>query len=524
MIFNQYPYLNLNDLNLDFILKSIGEMEYEVTNFVSINAIKYADPIQWDITRQYEKNTIVIDPLTGTAYISVAAVPSGVALTRPEYWTVVFDLEQFVVRAAKNFTNHYEEATTLTATFNTSAGGWLVWGDVLYIADTNITAGDAYVVGGNIHHFTMEAVINDLYYKQGDLDTLTTTNKTDLVDAINEVNGNVGDLNALTTTNKNSAVEAIDEVNGNVGDLNALTTTNKNSAVEAIDEVNAKVNAMLDVKLVCIGDSWLNAGGWGDRLAVDMGASAHHIYQSNGAGFARTGYTTFHELLESAIADLTAAQRAEITHVVIGGGINDQWDVEADLYTAAVSMFADTVAAFPNAKVYYFANQGNGVFSSDYYSRITNIQNRASDNGVIVLEHVTYCMMGAGTFYMTNDYVHPTTNGYYLIASCIFENMHGNDVDYIANIGSKYNTSVVKSTITRKDNIITLNIKFTPAAAGDISEGLYCGLAPIGLQATSQQVWVQPTTKTSDGSQAGVLTITTNGIQAWGMSSLNETC
>lgn len=160
-MFNQYPYLNLNDLNLDYLLNEIKSMYNEVTNFVSINAIKYADPIQWNITSQYEKNTIVIDPLTGTAYISVASVPSGVALTRTEYWTVVFDLGSFVTRAAQNFTSRWESDTTLTATFSTSAGQWLVWGDVLYKALRNIATGDTYVVGSNIDHFTIE----DLYHE-----------------------------------------------------------------------------------------------------------------------------------------------------------------------------------------------------------------------------------------------------------------------------------------------------------------------------------------------------------------------
>ena len=157
-MFNQYPYLNVNDLNLDYLLRAIKEMKYEVTNFVSINAIKYADPIQWNITSQYEKNTIVIDPVTGTAYISVAAVPAGVALTRPEYWTVVFDLGSFVTRAAQNFTSRWENETTTTATFNTPVGGWLVWGDVLYKALININAGDAYVENSNIEHFTIEDI------------------------------------------------------------------------------------------------------------------------------------------------------------------------------------------------------------------------------------------------------------------------------------------------------------------------------------------------------------------------------
>ena len=286
-MFNQYPYINLNDLNLDYILKAIKEMRYEVTNFVSINAIKYADPIQWNITSQYEKNTIVIDPQTGTAYISVAPVPAGVALTRPEYWTVVFDLGSFVTRAAQNFTSRWESDTTLTATFSTPAGGWLVWGDVLYKALVNITAGDAYVVDSNIEHFTMEdlylsiiqAIANEVQARQdaddainatiGDLDDLTTSDKSSVVNAINDevqarqdaddaINTTIGDLDDLTTSDKSSVVSAINEnVQGIAnevqaredadGDLNDLNTTDKSNLVNAINEVLQAAGTKLNV-------------------------------------------------------------------------------------------------------------------------------------------------------------------------------------------------------------------------------------------------------------------------------------
>lgn len=259
-MFNQYPYLNLNDLNLDYILKAIKEMRYEVTNFVSINAIKYADPIQWNITSQYEKNTIVIDPQTGTAYISVAAVPAGVALTRPEYWTVVFDLGSFVTRAAKNFTTRYEQDTTTTATFPTTAGEWLVWGDTLYVANVNITAGDSYVVDGNIRRITVEEVKNTIIqliadnYNAiitmiGDLNDLTTTNKSNLVAAINEVlstlNSTAGDLDDLNTTDKSNLVAAINEIlvtlATTTGNLDDLVTTDKTNLVSAINEVKTDI-------------------------------------------------------------------------------------------------------------------------------------------------------------------------------------------------------------------------------------------------------------------------------------------
>ena len=157
-MFREYPYLNLQDLNLDYILRKIREMQTELNNFVVTNAIKYADPIDWNITTQYEKNTVVIDANSGIAYLSVNPVPSGVAITNTDYWTVIFDLSMFIDKAAKNLTAHVEGQTN-TATFNSAVGDWLIWYDVLYKVIAPITAGDAYVINSNIERITVEDVI-----------------------------------------------------------------------------------------------------------------------------------------------------------------------------------------------------------------------------------------------------------------------------------------------------------------------------------------------------------------------------
>lgn len=205
---NQYAYTDFHELNADWMIKTVMELINQVENFVSLNAIKYADPIQWNITKQYEKNTVVIDPLTGTAYISVQPVPMGVSLSNTDYWTVVFNLGSFVVRAAKNFSNRYEADTTTTATFASTQNDWLVWGDTLYeVIVPIINAGDQYVVDSNIRHITMEEVCDALAQaidavdtKVGDLDDLTTTDKSSIVNAIIEVVAELTQAKTAITT------------------------------------------------------------------------------------------------------------------------------------------------------------------------------------------------------------------------------------------------------------------------------------------------------------------------------------
>lgn len=141
------PYTNFHDLNLDWIIEVLNEFNTRLTDFVSMASIKYADPIQWNITSQYEANTVVVDS-NGNAYLSVRPVPSGVSLDRPEFWTKIGNFDELWADVKRAITPN-DEGHSTTATAHRAVND-LVWVDGSLVRVTKaMTAGDAYVPGSN---------------------------------------------------------------------------------------------------------------------------------------------------------------------------------------------------------------------------------------------------------------------------------------------------------------------------------------------------------------------------------------
>ena len=144
---HKVPYTNFHDLNLDWIMDELNEFNTKLTNFVSLATIKYANPIQWDITSQYEANTVVVD-IKGNAYLSVKPVPSGVSLDRTEFWTKIGNFDELWADVKKSITPN-DEGHSPTATADRAVND-LVWvnGELVRVTKAMI-AGDAYVPGSN---------------------------------------------------------------------------------------------------------------------------------------------------------------------------------------------------------------------------------------------------------------------------------------------------------------------------------------------------------------------------------------
>jgi hypothetical protein len=146
-LFENFPYANFHDLNLDWILHVLKELETEITNFVAINSVKYANPIIWNITSQYETNTVVLDS-SGNAYLSVQPVPAGVSLDRTEYWTKIGNFSA-LWDSVRSAITPYDEQHSTTASVDHKAGDWVWLENDLLLITKNINAGDKYVEGSN---------------------------------------------------------------------------------------------------------------------------------------------------------------------------------------------------------------------------------------------------------------------------------------------------------------------------------------------------------------------------------------
>lgn len=159
---HEWPYSNFHDLNLDWVISVIRELETKITQFVALNTVKYANPLQWDITRQYATNTVVINPQDGTAYLSTKPVPAGTQITNAEYWTPIFTLQNFTT-ALKKAIALPQETIGAGASADIPAKTVFWAGDQLVYAPEEIPVGTIIIPGTNCLPITVVDLINEVY-------------------------------------------------------------------------------------------------------------------------------------------------------------------------------------------------------------------------------------------------------------------------------------------------------------------------------------------------------------------------
>ena len=516
--YTKYPYQNDEVLNLDWILKTIENLVNEVANFVTLNTIEYADPIQWNISTQYKKNTVVIDPISGSAYISTKPVPAGVGLNNTDYWNIIFTLD--VISANKNITLR-DDANNMFATFESNIDDWLLWQGTLYIVTRDISIGQAYVDNYNISRYTIERFLKEYISNlrtyvdnlAGDLSDLDTTDDTNLVAAINETIAaarlaiqSIGTLTDLTTTDKTNLVAAINETIAaarsainSIGDIANLTTTDKSNTVSAINEVLSSLTTavtnlsgtmvsnyntcMTNIykrprNIVVVSDSYgdtnVSEGSFIDR-AINILSTYEGVTIYNCA----KGSTSFNNSVE-AMNFLGALKENEsqitdknsITDVVVLGGHNDMGASQTDIATGMENFYNYVAANYPNAKLtvgfigYTLQDSLTDewyVAASVYYNLCT-LKKMAYTN---VFENVLRI-----SSYMKTDLVHPNVNGQIALAKALVSWCLNQNTNVSYYIGSNNSAITPRTGISISGTPVIESRRFEKTCIIDLMGGL----------------------------------------------------
>lgn len=248
---NIWPYTNFHEMNLDWILQAIKDMNEELRIFINVNTIKYADPIKWDITRQYEANTVVVDD-AGTAYISVKAVPTGISISRTEYWTEIGNFSKLWISFKSGITP-YDAGASTTATDNYPVNT-LVWvKDTLRIVTKAMTAGDAFTDSNS----TLTSV-------NAELEKLRTRMIKAEIDLANEITDRKNADETLTTSVNQNANNIAAEITARQDAI----TAESNARIAADNALQEQIKAVSSTTFANVKDYGAVGNGTADDTAA----------------------------------------------------------------------------------------------------------------------------------------------------------------------------------------------------------------------------------------------------------------
>lgn len=147
--------------DIGWLVDKLLSFETELNTAIDLKTIHYADPIKWDITTQYSPNTVVVDPKTGTAYMSKVPVPAGVLLTNTDYWVVIFNYQRIYDKIMSGVA--FNDKDNLNATKDLLINDLVWYGGDLYRCIREIPKGTTYIPGTNLTTTTIEDCLATYY-------------------------------------------------------------------------------------------------------------------------------------------------------------------------------------------------------------------------------------------------------------------------------------------------------------------------------------------------------------------------
>ena len=269
-IYDMYPYSNLHELNLDWVLKKVKELEVLVSQAVGqdvASTIIFANPIQWDITSDYGRYNLVLDT-NYDAYLSTRAVPAGTLLSDTVYWQPVGNFAQIVELVLDNLAPNQGINVIAQTTYN--VGDLLVLNDTLYEATSIINIGATINDPANVSPVTLDSLIKALKNSIS-----TNTNDISLINSdITNINNDILNINSQLSgvkpqiRIKHSFMYYIDGVNGDDNNTGLSNT----AAFKTIDKFLSMSDQYADIRAYII-----SAGTYVATLGDNFAGLSVHI-------------------------------------------------------------------------------------------------------------------------------------------------------------------------------------------------------------------------------------------------------
>lgn len=197
--------------------------------YIETSSISYADPIQWDITKQYPRNTVVVT-VNGDGYLSTQPVPIGIDIDNEDYWTKIGNFSELWGSVKFAITPVDEELKTTASAAR--AVNDLVWlNNDLYVITKAMDAGTRYIEGTNCKKTDIGEQLNDL-------NTKVESNKSSVDDSIRKINTDIENIN----TNLNNKIDK--DTDGDlVQTVTGAYSLNSGATAVKVDSLNAEFDS-----------------------------------------------------------------------------------------------------------------------------------------------------------------------------------------------------------------------------------------------------------------------------------------
>ena len=209
------------------------ELKERYNTFFKYNTIKFSDPIEWDITRQYPPFMIVFDTQNESSYISKRPVPAGITLDNSDFWEYIGSLlvdgyaRLMIERVMKSISGNFE--STLVCTQNRIDGDFIVIAGDIFKATSNITVGQPYVVGLNVVKVTIEDMIESFIDDTLDINSTHAISNRAVTNMFNSIQEIISSYDSQLVDMEHDIDNIETEISSvNVNLNNRINTTNSN--------------------------------------------------------------------------------------------------------------------------------------------------------------------------------------------------------------------------------------------------------------------------------------------------------